>query len=153
MVNIPPEIYKSISEIKLKRGDVIKTVIKFRNDDIERPKFFILVSQNVKAECLLFVITTSKIEFFNNNPQFSHDILRIAANQLFFFPKETIIDCRHPHPITKKELLKNFQERKLEFSGNLSPLYLKRIDEIIRNSRYISPKTKKLILGNPFSKS
>ncbi|MFH0797015.1 MAG: hypothetical protein V2A65_08185 [Candidatus Omnitrophota bacterium] len=143
MINIPNEIYKKVTELRIKKGSVIKTSLK----EIAKPHFYILVSHSAKDNPLLFVIATSKIDFYDRHPEFNKDILRIGAKELSVFCKPTIIKCRELKRISREDLLRNFLDKKLHFEEDLPPEYISKIDDIIRRSRLISNEDKELVLG------
>ena len=140
MIDVPASISDNIFDGELKRGTVIRTQYQFP-DGSTRNKYLIVLNQNVSGPTIIFVFTTSRTEFYKKYPQFNLDILALPAGTVPFFAKETVIDCRQVHKLSRDRLKGNFQEGLLQFAGELSFEHLSRIDGIIRRSRFMSPDT------------
>ena len=148
MIDVPADISDNIFDRELKRGTVIRTQYQFP-DGSTRNKYLIVLNHNISGPTIIFVFTTSRTEFYKKYPQFNPDILTLPVGAVSFFIKETVIDCRQVHKLSRDQLKRNFQEGLLQFAGELSANHLTRVDQIIRKSRFISSDDKKHILGEP----
>lgn len=146
MIDVPASISDNIFERELKRGTVIRTQYRFP-DGSTRNKYLIVLNRNVGGPTIIFVLTTSQMEFYKKYPQFNPDILVLSAGTVSFFAKETVIDCRQVHKLSRDQLKRNFQGGLLQFAGVLPFEHLTGLDRIIRRSRFISSDDKKHILG------
>lgn len=146
MIDVPESISDDIFDKELKRGTVIRTQYQF-HDGSKRNKYLIVLNHNVSGPTIIFVFTTSRTEFYKKYPQFNPDILTLPTGTIPFFVKETIIDCRQVHKLSRDQLKRNFQGGLLQFVGELAFNYLAQIDQIVQGSRFISSNDKKYILG------
>ncbi len=146
MVKLPASISDPHFDQQFKRGIVLKTPIRFKNNN-EKYKYLVILSHDVSKDPAVFILTTSQLGFYDKNPHFNKDILRIKAGSTNFFPKETIINCREVHKITKDKLKENFRNNILQIEGELPKEMLDDIDKIVEKSFFISSDDKKLILG------
>jgi|GEM_PF-2008778 len=147
MIKLPDEICDSTFEGNLRRGCVIRTLLKCY-DGKDRPHYFVTLTNSPNQSTQVFVVATSRIDFYEKNPFFNRDILRISANQLSFFPKDTIIDCRKIHVFDRSMLKERFRDNDLQFTGVLPDTYLTQLINIVNKSRLISKKDRLLILGD-----
>ncbi len=146
MIDLPKDTCDDVFEGEISRSSVIKTRYEFENGTIKE-KFFIALSRSPENNPLVFVVTTSNPEFFDKHPEFNRDIIRITAGSLDYFPLDTIIDCRSVLKIPRDTLKNNFHSNDLKFCGNLPSDLISKIESIIKYSRHIARKDKKLILG------
>lgn len=146
MIDLPKDLTDGLFDSKLERGSVVRTLFRCSNQK-EKYKYFVILNKDLSSDSLIFVLTTSQLEFYAKYPHFNKDIVRIQSSVVDFFPKETIINCREVHQIPKEKLKVNFQNGTLEFAGNLPSNILAEVDAIIKQSFYISKDNKKLILG------
>ena len=146
MVDLPAGLSDNLFDDFIKRGAIIRTKYKFENGK-ESYKYFIAVSRDLTSDPLIFIITTSKIDFYHKNPVFNNDIVGIQGQSLPYFPVDTVLDCRQIYPLSRQTLKENFQKQILEFCGELPDQLIQRIDDIVKASKHISTKHKKLILG------
>ncbi len=150
MVNIPGDICDEIFEnTEIKRGTVIRVLSHFP-DGSQRYKYFIAVSENVNIEPIIFVITTSNIDFYLKHPNFNNDAISIAANSIPFFQKVTVVDCRQIYQFHKETLKRNFRDNLLQFAGQMPKEFMAKIDEVVKQSKLIAKNQKRLILGENF---
>ena len=147
MVDLPMGLSDNLFDGSIKRGAIIRTKYKFESGK-ESYKFFIAISRNLKSDPLIFIITTSKIDFYHKNPVFNNDIVGIQGKSLPSFPIDTVLDCRQIYPLSRQTLKENFYKQILEFCGELPADLIQRIDEIVKGSKHISIKHKKFILGD-----
>lgn len=147
MVDLSIGLSDNLFDGSIKRGAIIRTKYKFESGK-ERYKYFIAISRDVTNDPLIFIITTSKTDFYHKNPVFNNDIVGIQGKSFPSFPSDTVLDCRQIYPLSRKTLKENFRKQILEFCGELPNDLIQRIDEIIKDSKHISPKYKKLILGD-----
>ena len=144
-MHVSPDVLDKLFEKCFQRGAVLATEMHFHTG-ISKKKYLIVLNQNpADAETLLF-LTTSKIEFFKRSPSFKDHII-IDAGLLPFFPLDTAINCHGVQCMGRAELKRKYQDRKLEIAGNLPAEIMTRIDQIVAISRNISPRHKKIILG------
>lgn len=148
MIKIPAGFSNPIFDQNLKRGSIIRTLLTCE-DGAQRPHYFITLSKLIEKDPLVFVIATSKIEFYNRNPHFNTDIIRLAASTISSFHRDTVIDCRKITKVPKEKLKQHFQDNSLEFIGDMPAEYMIEIDTIVRRSRHIPLNDKLLILGEP----
>jgi len=140
----PKEIAKAFKHA-LRRGAIIRTKIGF-SDGSRRIKYLIILNKDLSLDIIYFFTTYSKIDFFNNNQRFEPDIIRIPRRKISCFYRDTIIDCRQEHKLTRKKLWKRFQEEELKLEEYYLPNnYLNKLNEVIRNSSLLSDKIKKII--------
>ncbi|TKJ30212.1 hypothetical protein CEE39_08390 [bacterium (candidate division B38) B3_B38] len=143
MSKYPPKIIDSAFRHALKRGAIICTVWEY--EIISKPKFFITLNKDLSLDVIYFFPTTSKIDWFNKHPKHESDIIRIPPKEISCFYLYTIIDCRQECYLAKSKLKKRFQEGELEFKEYLPNSYLRKLDEVIKNSSLLSPNIKKII--------
>jgi hypothetical protein len=148
MIKIPAEFSNPLFDQNLKRGSIIRTLLTC-HDGSQRPHYFITLSKLIERDPLVFVIATSKVGFYDRNPHFNTDIIRLAAKTLSCFPVDTVIDCRKIEKVPKEKLKQHFNDNSLEFIGDLPMDYMTEIDTIVRRSRHIPLNDKLLILGDP----
>lgn len=146
MIKLPTNLTDSLFDQNFERGSVVKTLF-FCKDGKEKPKFFIILNKDISNESILFVLTTTQLDFYDRNPHFNTEIIRILPGTFKFFPKETIINCREVFKITKDKLKENFRNNILNIPGKLPQDMLDNIDKIIEKSFFIPPTYKELILG------
>ena len=144
-MEIPPDTSHRIFEKEFKRGVVLSTIMRFREGASKKKYLIVLNNQSSDLETLLF-LTTSKADFFLKHPHIL-DHIKIEANAFPIFPLLTIIDCRQVHSIPRAELKTKFQNGILSFEGLLSSKIMTQIDQIVAESRLISPRDRILILG------
>lgn len=150
MVNIPSNIRDEVFDnTDIKRGTVIRVLSHFP-DGSQRYKYFIVVSKDIHIDPIVFVITTSNIDFYLQHPTFNNDAISIAANTISFFSKDTVVDCRQIFSFRREALKRNFRDNLLQFAGQMPQEFMERIDEVIRQSKLIAKNQKKLILGEEF---
>lgn len=146
MVKLPAAISDPHFDQQFKRGIVVKTPVRFK-DGREKHKYLVILNYDVSKDPILFVLTTSQLEFYNKNPHFNKDIIRIRAGSISFFSKETIINCREIHRIARDKLKESFRDNILQIEGELPQEMLNDVDKIIEKSFFISTADKELILG------
>lgn len=146
MIDIPGEVYDDVFEVEIKRGTIVKALL-LCHDGSKELHYYVTISYCAENDPLVFVVCTSKLTFYNKHPRFNSDILRIPAGKIACLPLDTIIDCRIVKELSREKLKKNYREGILTFAGKLPAEDLCKIDDIIRKSRFISPKDKDLILG------
>jgi len=146
VIKLPPNLSDPLFNEKFERGAVVKTIFRCK-DGKDKYKFFIILNKDITIDPILFILTTSQLEFYNKNPHFNKDIIRIPAGTLSFFSKETIINCREIHKIPKDKLRENFKNSILQIEGKLPENIINDIDKIIEKSFLVSPKDKEAILG------
>lgn len=146
MVKLPAAISDPHFDQQFKRGIVVRTPVRFK-DGREKQKYLVILNYDVSKDPILFVLTTSQLEFYNKNPHFNKDIIRIRSDSISFFSKETIINCREIHRIARDKLKESFRDNILQIEGELPQEILNNMDKIIEKSFFISPADKELILG------
>ena len=146
VIDFPKNAYNGVFDKELKRGSVIKTLFRC-HDGKDRFKHFIILNNDLSQDPIVFILTTSQLEFYDKHPHFNKDIVRVDSAAVNFFPKETIISCRDVYKIQKDILKKNFQSNSLKFVGELPETILQEIDTIIKRSFLVSNNDKKLVLG------
>ncbi|MFH1441949.1 MAG: hypothetical protein ABIH18_07930 [Candidatus Omnitrophota bacterium] len=146
MIKLPSDISDPHFDQQFKRGVVIKTPIRFK-DGKEKYKYIIILNYDISKDPVVFVLTTSQLEFYDKHPHFNKEIIRIKSGESSIFPKETIINCREVYKITKDKLKKNFRNNILQIEGELTQEILDNINKIIEKSFLISCADKELILG------
>ena len=118
------------------------------HDGILRPHYHIILNFNSLDDDLVYIISTSQLQFYNNNPNFNLDIVRITKDKVSFLPKESILNCRQVFSISRPIFKKRYSEGTLVFVGEMPQDILNRIDIIIKQSRFVSPRIKRKILGS-----
>lgn len=146
MVKLPASISDPNFDQQFKRGIAVKTLFHSKNDK-KKYKYLVILSHDVSKDPVVFVLTTSRTEFYDKNPHFNKDILRIKAGSIDFFPKETIVNCREIHKLSKDRLKESFRNNVLQIEGELPKETMDDIDKIIEKSFFISSVDKELILG------
>ena len=145
MVDIPEELCNNTFDEILKKGSVLKT--KFLCHDGElKTHYHIILNFDHTEENLLYVISTSQLNFYDNNPRFNNDIVRISANKLDFLPKESILDCRRVRSVERDIFKKRYSNNILEFVGVMPSDILQQIDNAILRTRFVPRNTKRRIL-------
>lgn len=147
-MKVPSSLSDPLFDQNLKRGSIIKTLLTC-SDGAQRPHYFITLSKLIEVDPLVFVIATSRIGFYDKNPHFNTDIVRLVANELSHFVRDTVIDCRKITKVSKEKLKQHFQDNSLEFIGDMPAKHMAEIDAIVRRSRHIPLNDKILILGAP----
>lgn len=147
MIDFPENLSNAAFDGMLKKGSVLQTQF-LCYDGIPRPHYHIILNFDNCDDDLVYIISTSQLEFYNNNPGFNSDIVRIPENQLPFLQKESILNCRQVFSINKTIFKKRYSDGTLEFVGAMPMDILNSIDTIIKQSRFISPRIKRKILGS-----
>lgn len=146
MVNLPEDLNNAAFDGMLKKGSVLQTQF-VCHDEIPRSHYHIILNFDTCDNDLVYIISTSQLEFYNNNPGFNSDIVRISKNQVPFLSKESILNCRQVFSINRSIFKKRYSDGTLEFVGEISVDIINSIDAIIKQSRFISPRIKREILG------
>jgi hypothetical protein len=150
LVDIPDKICdEAFDNTEIRRGTVIRVLSQFP-DGSQRYKYFIAISRDIHIDPIIFVITTSNIDFYLKFPKFNNDAISIAAKTISFFQKDTVIDCRQIHQFSREILKQRFRENLLQFTGEMPKEFLDKIDQVIRQSKLLPKNQKKLILGEDF---
>ena len=148
MFDLPIKLLKSELNAQLIRGLILRTKLLFEN--IPHFKRLILLNNDFSRDDILYILTTSKVNFFRKSqdyPGIKNHFLYIQKGQTEFNQKEDmVIDCRRIDAIKKEKVLQNYSENKLIFLGLIPKQILSDIDKIIKNSILISPKLKNLVL-------
>ena len=144
-MKIPPEFSNQAFEAAFKRSSVIKTK-QHLSSGIEKDKFLIILNKCTHDEETFVFLSTTQLEFYERNPHFLKDCLKIEANKLEFFPRDTIINCREVQTVQRSDLKKRYQEGLLKFEGELLKEMMDEIDRIVASSRFLSPYQKNIIL-------
>ena len=147
MIKLPDAICDSLFHDKFKCGCVFRTLLRC-HDGKERPHYFIVLTNSFNIPTHAFLVATSQTDFYDKNPHFNNDILRIPAKQLIFFPKNTIIDCRKIQIFDKDILIQRFRDGILQFMGILPAEIREKLTEIVKKSRFLSLRDRKHILGD-----
>jgi len=143
-MEVPPRATDPIFEEELSRGAILLTEMQF-SGGIKKQKYLIVLNQIPSHATTLLFLTTSQTDFYDLHPGVDH--LRIAANALPCFPKDTVIDCRTAWPMERALLKKRYGQAALKFVGVLPRHHLEQIDQLVTASRFIPLRDKKLILG------
>ena len=143
-MEVPSQAADHIFEAELVRGSVLRTEMQFPNG-MKKPKYIIVLNKIPADSTTLLFLTTSQVDFYDRHPKVDH--IRIQANSLPCFPKETIIDCREVWPMDRVILKKRYQQGTLKFDAVLPAAHMEQIDRLVASSRFISLRYKKLILG------
>ena len=149
MIDFPNDVCDNTFDNEIKKGCVLRTTIRFA-DGCERNKYCVTVSYSSKDDPLVFVLTTTKTDFYDAHPEFNRDIIRLPANKLPLFPKDTIINCRELHTLDKSRLKKSYQNSGLTFIGHLPEDCISKIDDIVKSSCLLSLNQKRCVLGRDF---
>jgi hypothetical protein len=152
VIDLPKKLTNGAFDNQLERGSVLKTLLRGGNGK-EHLKYLVVLNRDISRDPIVFVLTTSKLDFYNKHPEFNRDIIRIIPPKVSFFSKKTIINCREVHRMPKETLKINYQKGRLEFAGILLQELLQQIDNIVLRSFYIPNSDKKLILGNNINAS
>ncbi|MBI3314057.1 MAG: hypothetical protein HYZ83_07460 [Candidatus Omnitrophica bacterium] len=144
-MDVSPNNLDKLFERYFNRGAVLSTEMHFHSG-ISKKKYLIVLNQNPAESETLFFLTTSKLEFFQTNPSFK-DHLVIKPGTVPFFPLETVINCNGVQAMGRGELKRRYREKQLGIVGHLPKDIMVEIDQMVRASRYISPRHKKAILG------
>ena len=148
MIEIPDGICDEVfNDEHFPKGTVIRLKYHFTNSINPRNKYFVSLSLDPSANPIVFVITTSKIDFFLRHPQFNNDAITVTAKSLDYFTEDTVIDCRQIHSLSRDKLRDHFKQKTLQFIGRLPLEYIEKIDAVIPRSKLISKEVKRLILG------
>ncbi len=129
----------------LKRGSVLLTQMHF-SDGTSKRKYLIVLNQNPSEPETLLFLTTSKVDFYDQNPSFREHV-RIKAGACALFSLETVINCRSIQSMPRAALKGRYMEKVLDIVGDLPPMIMAEIDAIVTTSRFIMPRHKKAILG------
>lgn len=146
MIKLPANITDPVFDQHFERGAVVKTLFRCK-DGKEKYKYFIILNKDISKGPIVFILTTSQLDFYNKNPHFNSDIIRVLPGTVSFFPKETIINCREVFKITREKLKDNFGNNILQIEGKLPQNILDNIDKVIEKSFLVSLNDKELILG------
>lgn len=146
MIDVPPKACDSVFEKEFQRGCILKTKVAF-SDGSSKNKYIVILNKSTQDEQAIFFVTTSQLDFYDKHPHFNTDIIRIKPGEMEFFPKETVINCRKLEKSPREQLKKRYASGMLKFVGILPEDTLKQIDEIVRNSRFISLSDKQSIIS------
>ena len=143
-MEVPAQAADHVFEKEFVRGAVLLTEMQFPNGT-KKSKYIIVLNKTPADSATLLFLTTSQTDFYNRHQGLDH--VRLQANSLSCFPKETIIDCRKIWPMDRVSLKKRYQQGTLKFVGLLPQNYVEQIDRLVTSSRFISLRHKKAILG------
>lgn len=133
----------------IKRGSIIRFLAKDLADPAYpdgKTKFAIVLNQVFPASEILYVFTTSNPDFYNKNKRFEAAIIRVPAATYGCFPLDTIIPFRDVYSIEVGKLKEQYVSGRLTFCGELTLEHLERMDAIIKDGWFVSPRMQKRIL-------
>ena len=133
-----------VFEKEFARGVVLMTEMRFPSGT-QKLKYVVVLNKHPANSTTLLFLTTSQTDYYDRFPYVDH--IRIKANTLAFFPKETVLDCRAVLSMERNDLKRRYQEATLKFVGALPKEYMDQIDRLVALSRVISRRHKKMILG------
>ncbi len=125
------------------RGAIILLKNVCLDDGKTHNKYIVVLNSSSTFATILFVLTTSKVDFYNRHANLP--VVRIPSNKLACFPLETIIDCREVRTIARADLLNRYREDKIEYVDRLDNSILDTIVCTVCTSRTVSEETKKQI--------
>ncbi len=110
-------------------------------------KFLVLLNRDCSCSEIYYFLTTSQTKFYVSNRKLRKYFVFVAENAVSFFPLPTLIDCRYAESISRDKLREKYGNRELEFKGMLPEPFITKITDIVKTSRLIPKRTKKLVLG------
>ena len=133
-----------VFEKEFARGVVLITEMRFPSGT-RRLKYIVVLNDNPADSTTLLFLTTSQTDYYDRFPHVDH--IRIKANTLPFFPKDTILDCREVFAMEREDLKRRYREAALRVEGVFPQEYMDQIDKIVAVSRTIAIRYKKQVLG------
>lgn len=146
-MSLPPDQLRKLFSRRVKRGTVLLAKIRFHETGTEKPKYIVIVSRDpVKADPLVFFITTSQLAVIERTPLFRENSVFLDVGTVSFFPLRTAINCREPEEFVRADVADLFANGEAKIVGDLPDDVMRQIDDIVRLSVLISPADKKKIL-------
>ena len=145
MIDLPENLINESFDENLCQGTVIYYVDLRLEVEIKN-KFLVLLNSDCSQYNLHFFLTTSQMKFYITHRKLREYFVFIPENAVTLFPLPTLIDCRYPFPLSRTKLREKYGHQQLVFKGVLPDQFMGKVIKIIRDSKLISPKIKKLIL-------
>lgn len=146
MIKLPERLVSEAFDGQIRQGAVLYYIQIALKTGI-RNKFLVLLNRGCSCSKIYYFLTTSQTKFYISNRKLRKYFVFVPENTISFFPLPTLIDCRSAECISRDKLREKYGERELEFRGMLPEPFITKITDIVKTSRLIPERTKKLILG------
>ena len=149
MIQLPPEYLLEQFNRFLRRGAVFRFVVEDFDDPARRPgpKFGVVLNVDLPADDILYVFATSQLGFYEANTQFNAVLLKIDPGVYDCFHVRTVFPFKDVRSVPFKSLQRQYVKGDLTFPCRLSDEHVSEMDRLIRGSRFISPRLKRLIVS------
>lgn len=146
MIKVPESLLDETFDEQIRQGAVIYYV-GFQFDIETKNKFLIVLNHDCNQSEIYYFLPTSQMKFYVSKRKLRKYFVFVPGNTVSFFPFPTLIDCRHAECISRDKLREKYGNGELEFKGMLPEIFMAKVIDIIKTSRLIPKRTKKLILG------
>jgi len=146
MIKLPDSLVDKTFDEQIRQGAVIYYV-GFQFDTEIKNKFLVLLNHDCSQSEIYYFLTTSQTKFYESTRKFKKYFVLVPENIVSFFPLLTLLDCTYVEWISRDKLREKYGNRELEFKGMLPEIFMTKVIDIIKTSRLIPKRTKKLILG------
>ena len=148
MIQLPPEYLLEQFNRFLRRGVVFRFVVEDFDDPTRRPgpKFGVVLNVDLPTEDVLYVFASSKLGFYEANPQFDAVLLNIDPGTYDCFHVRTVFPFKDVRSVRVAMLQQQYLTGHLTFPCQLTIEHVREMDRLIRGSRFISPRSKRLIV-------
>lgn len=146
MTKVPESLLDETFDEQIRQGAVIY-YIGFQFDIETKNKFLIVLNHDCNQSEIYYFLPTSQMKFYVSKRKLRKYFVFVPGNTVSFFAFPTLIDCRRAEWINRDKLREKYGNRELEFEGMLPEIFMNKVIDIIKTSRLIPKRTKKLILG------
>jgi len=125
------------------RGALLKTEVSFNTGETKE-KYLVVVSIDKNADPLLLVLTTSKLRWYDENPD--APVVRLDVGEIPAFTKETIINCRELLRIPRNDLKRLYEAETLFYIDQLGDDILAHLDKALISARTLTVTEKQAVV-------
>lgn len=113
-------------------------------DGTRKPKFFVVLGID-QSRVVHSFITTSRLEYFRDQPQLESEIVRVEPGAIQAFTRETGIDCRELYRFSLDNLVALYERGGLIPHGHLPAPLMRKVFATVRGSRLLTKKERKTV--------
>ena len=146
MIELPERLVDEAFDRQIRQGTVLYYVqLPLKTET--KNKFLVILNRDCSSSEIYYFLTTSQTKFYLSNRKLRKYFVFVPENTVSFFSLPTLIDARRAEWISRDKLREKYGNRELEFKGMLPELFIAKISDIVKTSRLIPKRTKKLVLG------
>ena len=146
MIKLPDGLLDKAFDEQVRQGTVVYYIGYPFNTEIKN-KFLVLLNHDCSQSEIYYFLTTSQTKLYKSTRKFKKYFVFVPDNTVSFFSRPTLINCMELESISRDKLREKYGNRELEFKGMLPESFMNKVIDILKTSRLIAEKTKKLILG------